>query len=271
VKQQRLFAEADAGKAEVPVPVGQAFQLAPEIYDPETMMELIQENYVTEGEVPFLFDRVRLLAGGATNFQMRGEEPGQVVEIPEIVGVIVDQHKINAYWPGDFSGEGTPPQCYSHDGKTGTGDPGGDCESCPQAKWGTGKKERGRACKNMRRLYVLRSGETLPVVLTLPPTSLKAYKDFVKKLTFKHRMTLHEAVVRITLRREKNADGIPYSEVAIVPIERLPKEAAEAVKRWAEQLKIFTRRPPRTAAEIVQDYAPAVDEAAAAFGEEPDF
>lgn len=271
MKQQQLFKEAP-GKAEAaaPVPAEQVFQLAPEIGSPDELRALIEENYAGE-EMSIVFDRVRIPPGGATKFEIPTGDPDSPEEAAEIMGVIVDHYRVNAYWPGEFSGEGTPPQCYSADGVTGTGDPGGPCERCEHNRWGTGKKERGRACKNMRRLYVLRPGETLPVVLTLPPTSLGAFRDFLRNLTFRHRMSLAEAVVRIGLKKAKNADGIAYSEVTLAPVGRLPKEQAQKIKAYAEALKPFTRRPPRTPDEITLDYAPAGGEAGAAFGEEPDF
>ena len=40
---------------------------------------------------------------------------------------------------------------------------------------------KGKACKNMRVLYLLRSGEYMPLQVNLPPTSIKPFKEFLNR------------------------------------------------------------------------------------------
>jgi hypothetical protein len=66
--------------------------------------------------------------------------------------------------------------CQSRDSKTGTGDPGGSCESCPHSAWtGTGKP----TCDLYQNLIVvLRQDEDwFPVALSGNRTKLKALKN----------------------------------------------------------------------------------------------
>lgn len=275
-KQQQCMSmfpeEADVDKGVV------LFELAPEVgaVGAIDLQTLIAENYGTEEEIPVstLFDRVRISPGGVTVFQVPGDDPDKPEQVSEIIGVIIDHYRINAYWPGAFTGEGTPPQCYSHDAKTGVGDPGGPCDSCEYNDWGSGKEGRGRACKNMWRLYILQSNSVLPVILTLPPTSLKAFREFLKNVTFRRRMRLTEAIIRFGLKREKNDDGILYSKVTFTLVGQLTEEQAQAIKQYAKSIEPLMRRPPRTAAEITLDYAPGDAIDPAEFGDDndsPDF
>lgn len=44
----------------------------------------------------------------------------------------------------------------------------------------TGKREKGKACKNMRRLLVLVKGERYPFLISLPPTSIASFDSYVR-------------------------------------------------------------------------------------------
>lgn len=57
------------------------------------------------------------------------------------------------------------------------------CNRCPHNAWGSaksdsGKVRRGKACKEMRRVYLLQKGAQLPIQVSLPPTSVKAWDDY---------------------------------------------------------------------------------------------
>lgn len=208
----------------------------------ENLEELIKENF-GDVEITSIFDRVKFPTGGALNFELPGEDPENPILVPEIVGVILDHHRVNAYWPGEFTGEGNPPQCYSHDGVHGMGNPGGLCATCPLNKPGT-KGEKRKACKNMWRLFMLTSGEAFPMMLTLPPTSVGAFYKFLKAFTFKNRLKLNQAVVKVGLRRVKNANNVPYAEATFSVVEKLPDETYARIKAYAEAMKPILRRPP---------------------------
>ena len=45
--------------------------------------------------------------------------------------------------------------------------------------FGSASNGRGKACKNQRTLYLLRSGEFVPIQISLPPTSLTPYNSFL--------------------------------------------------------------------------------------------
>lgn len=99
----------------------------------------------------------------------------------EIDGVIVFHHKARGYW--EEEGQQVP-SCSSMDGKTGIDEDGEmkQCSNCPHNAWGSGKEGRGKACKEMRWIYVLQAGETIPSRISIPPTSIGQFDAFITAL-----------------------------------------------------------------------------------------
>jgi len=126
------------------------------------------------------FDRVKIPSGGGITFEIDNGTDQPDAE-KEIIGVIVDHHPVNAYWAQSFTGGSNPPDCASMDGKYGVGSPGGSCKTCTLNQYGSAFDGRGKACKNMHRIFIMRSGETLPLLLALPPTSLRGLSDYIAK------------------------------------------------------------------------------------------
>ena len=105
------------------------------------------------------FPRIKIPAGGVLQFELPTGDPQQPDYSPTLTGVILFNHAICAYWPeGDEYSDDVPPLCSSVDGKQGYGEPGGVCEACALSQFGSASNGRGKACKNMRVLYLLRSG-----------------------------------------------------------------------------------------------------------------
>lgn len=189
------------------------------------------------------FDRVKIPSGGGNQFEIvRDGEDSEFAA--ELVGVIVDQHPANAYWRDEFTGEGNQPDCSSLDGKVGVGDPGGNCRACPLGgdnAFGSAANGAGKACKNMRRVYLLQEGETFPLLLTLPPTSAPALGSFLGKRLMPRGIKRHEAIVKITLNREKNKAGITYSKASFSLVDQLPTEKAEEMRQYVSSIRAITR------------------------------
>ena len=127
------------------------------------------------------FDRVTIPAAGGTTFELPGELPGETDAAKEFTGVILYHHPLFAYYRERFTGGNNAPDCGSYDGVTGAGNPGGVCAQCPLNQFGSGENG-GKACKNKRRIYILREGELIPILLTLPTGSMKEFAVYVKRL-----------------------------------------------------------------------------------------
>jgi hypothetical protein len=113
------------------------------------------------------FERIKIPSGGATVYELPSE--GDDTEsVKEFSAVILDHHALNSYYATKYTGGSNPPDCGSFDGKTGEGNPGGSCKTCKYNQFGTGENG-AKACKNKRRVYILREGEMFPICLRCRP------------------------------------------------------------------------------------------------------
>jgi len=169
------------------------------------------------------------------------------------VGVIVDHYPVNAWWAEKYSGQKNPPDCASLDGKTGIERDGGEprnCRACERNQWGSDEDGTGKACKNMHRIYLLLEGNMLPILLTLPRTSLKAFADYLGKRVVSRGLRSYDVLTRVTLRREKNRGGIEYSQAVFSVAGVLPEDQRQQAAAFAASIRSVTR----TQAIEVEDY-----------------
>jgi len=153
----------------------------------------------------FNFQRIKIPSGGALQFELPGDDPENPDYVRTIDGVILHNHSSCAYWPeGVEDDEDAMPLCLSVDGKLGIGEPGGDCVTCALNRFGSGANGKGKACKNMRILYLLRDGEFMPIQLTLPPTSIRPFSDFYNVAFAARRRAACGSIVSIGLKRTNN-------------------------------------------------------------------
>lgn len=153
------------------------------------------------------FQRVKIPSGGQVQFELPSDDPDNPDYAKYLEGVIVYSHNANSYWPtGEDYDDNTPPSCQSVDGKLGYGNPGGLCADCPYNRYGSDTKGtgKGKACKNQRILYLLRSGEVMPIQLSLSPTSITPYSQFVNAAFVSRRRGVCGSVVQIGLKKRSN-------------------------------------------------------------------
>lgn len=224
----------------------QSFALAPISSE---VTDLIKEELDGLGQIPF--DTVKIPSGGGLAFELSGDDPDNPETVQSLTGVILHHHAVNSYWPGEFDGSNNVPDCSSADGKQGLDIKTGevrDCSTCPFNQFGSSSKGNGKgngkACKNGHRIYLLRSGEVLPVLISLPPTSLRAFKDYVaKRLVVKGKRT-SSVLTTIKLKREKSADGITYSSCVFSKAGDLTPAQIEQVKPTVAWIKSVASTVP---------------------------
>lgn len=105
-----------------------------------------------EGMESMRFQRVKIPAGGALQFEIPTEDPDNPDYARNLEGVILYNHSAYTLWPeGSEYDEDTKPLCSSVDGKTGIGEPGGACAICPMNEYGSARDGgRGKACSATR-------------------------------------------------------------------------------------------------------------------------
>ena len=180
------------------------------------------------------FPRVKIPGGGTTQFEMPSDNPEKPDYVPFIEGIIIMNHNTNAYWTaGSEYDMNVSPDCTSVDGKTGYGNPGGACLFCPYNEYGSDPNGgKGKACKNMRSLYILQSGAAMPINLMLPPTSLKPYADFAQTAFLMRKRPLWGSLVRIELRKESNGSN-NYAVAVFKRIGDFSGEKLAAIEKYA--------------------------------------
>lgn len=200
------------------------------------LAEAISEEMAGLGTIPF--DRVKIPSGGGLAFELPGEDEDHPLSATELVGVILYHHPINAYWHEKFNGGNEQPDCSSFDGVQGINKEDGTickCAECPYNEFGS--DGTGKACKNAHRVYILREGNPVPIILSLPPTSLKPFRDYIGKRILLKGMRSYEVVTKITLKKDKNASGISYSKACFEFVGKLDPEQIKAVADMAETIK----------------------------------
>lgn len=189
------------------------------------------------------FERIKIPAGGGLAFEVPGDDPESPDSVKEFKAVILYHHPIGAYYEEEYTGGNNPPDCGSMDGKIGVLAETGElrtCADCPNNKFGSAKNG-GKACKQKRRVYLLREGEALPTLISLPTGSLGEFRKYVMRLLSKGKKT-NSVVTKFSLKKAQNAGGINYSQ-AVFTIDRDLTEAELAnIVPMSEQVKAMANK-----------------------------
>lgn len=229
--------------------------------DPTEFREALEVNSGGQRISPFDLDVVKLPSGGMTAWTIPDIIEGEVIA-KSIEGIVTLQRSIRSYWREslDEKGGGSPPDCSSQDGITGYGLPYGhpdleiqydaegvqqpmdghkgafDCASCPLAQFGSATKGGGQACKQNRLLFVLTPDSSLPMVVKVPPSSLRVVQSFMLKLSGKS-IPMYGAVISLSLKKVSNSANIDYAEIVPALVAQLSPEETARMKAVHASLK----------------------------------
>ena len=182
---------------------------------------------------------------GMTAWQIKTSDEDEDPEIAKTIdGVILYSHKNFAWWSDRLDdGDGnSQPDCRSNDGVTGYDANGNacDCLSCPRNQFGS--DGAGKACKNGRRIYLLRPGDCLPIRIDLAPTGNKPYEKYVDGLLLPRKrgqrpLRTTQVLTRIGLKIATNSGGIKYSVPTFECVGLVPDEARASLLACAESIR----------------------------------
>lgn len=205
---------------------------------PDLVQETLSENFADERLSPNDLEKIKIPAGGLTQWVIQTAEGEEVVK--EITGVIVHQHSQRAYFPGEYVGGNEKPECSSYDGTLGHGSPGDSlaaegkgCAECPLSQWGSARNGKGQACRLSKRLYIVREGEVLPAVLTLAPSSLQNFRRYMLRLGI---TPFYGVITRLKLVQATTPGGIKYSSVMPELAGRLERDDLDKVRTYRDAL-----------------------------------
>lgn len=166
------------------------------------------------------------------------DEDGEVVPVSFIsISVLRANLKSRVYYREAFTeenSEGAKPTCYSHDGiapSAGSAEPQcAKCQLCPHAVWGskTGDAETGKgtACAPNARLAVAAPDKpSEPMLLRVPPASIKAFREAVK-LGESRQLPYNQLVMRVGFDREAASPKLTFKPVGMLQDDDYEKVAA---------------------------------------------
>ena len=209
---------------------------------------VVNRSFYMEG-LTLSFPKVKIPAGGSLQFELPTGDPENPEYVRFLQGIILFHHASGAYWPeGMEYDDNTVPLCSTVDGKQGYGTPGGACAACELNRYGTATDGKGKACKNMRILYLLQDGDYIPVQLSLPPTSLRPFNDFMNAAFVARRRPAWSSVVQIGLKRVDN--GNTYSVATFRKMADLPPEKVGEFRAFVESFRQQAKEMLKNRAEL---------------------
>lgn len=245
-----------------------SFQIANryEGIDPELLAELQDQADDLDPESGISCLQIKIPSGGGLAYEVQGDDDGDVEYMKNIEAVIVFTHRTNGFWTeayGSGDDQNKAPACASMDGKTAIWTDTGEvrsCEHCPMNQFGSaadqkGNQARGKACKNMRRLYLMMSGDPNLYLLTVPPTSIKDVNKQLAKI-IAGGTPYTGLIVSLTLEKTKNATGVDYSKVVI----KKSGVLSAAVAAQAIALRRRIKDQYQNVALTLDDYTPAPEQ-----------
>lgn len=227
-----------------------------------TELTEVKSNYIAAGAnlatmfteemdgLNFSFDRIKVPTGGGLSFEVPGDDADSPDSVKEIKAVILYHHPVHAYFKEKYTGASNPPDCGSIDGHVGIDTESGevkDCKDCPLNKFGSGENG-AKACKQKRNLYILRENEALPLVFSIPSTSLGDFGKYIMRLLSKGKKS-NMVVTKFTLKKTQSTGGISYSQVVCAVERNLEPNELTAVEGISEQVKRLAGKLELTASE----------------------
>lgn len=209
------------------------------------LVEVMQENMGDDDFTPFDLDRIVVPGGGSTTWEVPGLNG--IEETKTLRGIILLVQKSRGYWKDELEGEGTPPDCSSTDGNTGFGEPGGSCLTCPLNQFGSGKNG-SKGCKEVKNVFLLTENSMLPVILQVPPTSLKALRKYSVQLTGAALRQLSGVVTEFTLQKTKSRSGYTHSAITLRLDGDLNDDQRQKVKQFKAAIEQSLKKEQPTSA-----------------------
>jgi hypothetical protein len=200
----------------------------------EKFVGFLRENIGAQGLSTFDLDKIKVPGGGAVSWEiptLEGPKPFQVLE-----GIIVHFKDIRSYWKEKYgAGAGNvPPDCNSDDGVVGVGNPGGDCQKCPLAQFGTATNEKGeptagQACRQIRLMLFLRQESLVPMLVVIPPSSSKNARQYFLRL-ISNGYPYYGVTTQLRLERQKSGGGVAFSQATFAMGRKLEPQEFERVQ-----------------------------------------
>jgi len=209
------------------------------------IMELIEENLGTGGVDISNLDHVVVPPGGGKAFNL---VDGVATEL---TGIIILAPQQNAYWPRTIEDEpNAPPVCTAPDARQAFGDPFNtgtsgphDCTICPLKTWGSDTKGKGKACRDLRPIFLLQEGDYLPLVIQTPRMSIRPLQEYLSRLTQKG-IPYYSAITQIRLTQTQRPGTPVFSALTFTLLDVIPRERRDTLRAYQQALRTQATQSP---------------------------
>lgn len=242
--------------APLPVVANQQSTSVIALPDPNAIAEFANQMQGLEDTLSF--DRIKV---GKRSFEIPTGDGDEIEAATILEGVILYDHASSVLYLDDLEnkpeGASNRPDAWSTDGVTqivppetierckreGRKVPSTILADCPYNQWGSDPKGgRGKWTQNRRTLYILRPGEQFPKLLSLSPTSLKAFGNYKGKRLLFNNLSPQGVVTRITVSLVSKGNNIEYGECKFaVAAELSPQDKAAAIALSQQLAPLFNR------------------------------
>lgn len=155
-------------------------------------------------------------------------KPDDPDEVAQNIGAVIVRANMHAktYYARKYSGEdseGARPDCYSMDGISPSPNalnPQSDkCATCPHNQWGSRISEdgqsKGKACQDNARLAISQPDKMEPMLLRVPPASLKGLKEALK-IVASRKLPYNGAIMKIGFDRDAPSPKLTFKPVGLL-------------------------------------------------------
>jgi len=159
-------------------------------------------------------------------------KPDDDEEIAQSIGVVLVRVNMNAktfYAKKYVEGEsdGARPDCYSFDGVVPSPNSptpqAKKCAACPHAVWCSrmgdgdreGEEKKGKACNDNIRIAVSAPDKMEPMLLRVPPKSIKPLRDTLKMIASR-KVPYNAAVIKVAFNRDEPSPVLTFKPVGLV-------------------------------------------------------
>lgn len=169
--------------------------------------------------------RFTIVRGDVSELVMNPSDPDEPAGSIEVVIIRTHKGTAKTYYEKKYSpGSNEKPDCYSNDGV----EPAADarlpqskkCATCPHNQWGSrisdeGKK--GKSCSDVKRLAVASATQLNdPMLLRIPPTSLKPWDEYVRMLDKRGGYKPAQVVTKIRFDTEVAHQQLTFKATALI-------------------------------------------------------
>lgn len=184
---------------------------------------------------------------------------GETLEV-----VIVDFVSSNLFYDGPYNRDNPqPPACFAIGPEpsmlipsVNSPDRQNDaCATCPMNQFGSAQTGRGKACKNTRLLAMIpatvledENADDPIWIMSVPPTSMKAFDKYVHDLAIKHKTIPLGVVTQITMDQAETFAAPRFHEVRKLTDEEMGKfmpRRQEALQRLSTEPDVSQYEAPK--------------------------